>query len=286
MAPGLETRHAAVDGMLPAGRKRTDVEARTGERPLAVFHRSPRILPRIYDGTIKIEAVPELEEEDSRSTAQAILQSIAMVIPMMLASFLMIYASRVSGYGNSIMMYSGLVMAVASGSVAAFLAVSSTSRQKKKHQEKESRRFEAYSNYLIQKTDEIREKYESNAKSLQQMYPSAESLLTEGIGPGLWNRNRRQEDFLKVRIGTGDIPFQVDIDVPEEKFYITEDQLRDKPRYIRDNFATLYDMPILLDLAEHPLIGIAGGEGGKGAIELMHVICAQLCATHSCSDVR
>lgn len=286
LAPGLETRHAAVDGMLPAGRKRTDVEARTGERSLAVFHRSPRILPRIYDGTIKIEAVPELEEEDSRSTAQAILQSIAMVIPMMLASFLMIYASRVSGYGNSIMMYSGLVMAVASGSVAAFLAVSSTSRQKKKHQEKESRRFEAYSNYLIQKTDEIREKYESNAKSLQQMYPSAESLLTEGIGPGLWNRNRRQEDFLKVRIGTGDIPFQVDIDVPEEKFYITEDQLRDKPRYIRDNFATLYDMPILLDLAEHPLIGIAGGEGGKGAIELMHVICAQLCATHSCSDVR
>ena len=284
---GLKTRHAAAGDRIRTGSAQAPAAMQIDkEKSAPLFHRSPRILPRIYDGTIKIEGAPELEEPDGRTVLQALVQSIAMVIPMMLASFLMIYASSRSGYGGSIMMYSGLVMAVSSGGVAAILAVTNTNREKRRFQEKQNRRFEAYSNYLINKTDEIREKYQSNTESMREMYPPAASLLAEGVGRGLWNRNRRQEDFLKIRIGTGDIPFQVRIDVPEEKFHILEDELRDKPRYIHDNFETLYKVPILLDLADHPLIGIAGGEGCKGAMELMHVICAQLCATHSYTDVR
>ena len=251
------------------------------------FHRAPRILPRIYDDTIKIEEAPELEEDENRSILQTVLQSAMMVIPMMLASFLMIYASRMSGGGGSIMMYSGLVMAISSGSMASVMAVMNVRNQKKRHKEKANRRFEAYSNYLIDKTDKIRKEYLHNSESMLETYPDAETLLRKGVeNSDLWNRNNRQDDFLKVRIGMGDIPFQVKIDVPDEHFSILEDELRDKPRYIRDNFETLYNVPILLDLTEHPLIGIVGGEEKKGAIELMQVICTQLCATHSYTDVR
>ena len=37
----------------------------------------------------------------------------------------------------------------------------------------------------------------------------------------------------------------------------------------------------MLDLKKHPLIGIVGGDQKKGAVELAHVICAQLAI---CSD--
>ena len=270
----------------------TDADAggRMQERnsePVQYFHRAPRILPVIYDEAIKIEAVPEPEEEETQSALQAVTQSVAMVIPMMLASLMMVTASRRSGYGSSIMMYTGLVMAITSGSMAAVMALVNIRRQKKRHKEKEDRRFEAYSNYLIGKTEEIREKYTHNTEAMREIWPDARTLISRrGEKTGLWNRNQEHDDFLKVRIGTGDVPFQVKIDVPEERFNILEDELRDKPRYIRDNFKTLYDVPILLDLKKHPLIGIVGGDQKKGAVELAHVICAQLAMTHCYTDVR
>ena len=284
IVPAAEDAPAASEETAPAASEET---ARAVSEPKQYYHRAPRILPIIYDETIKIEPVPELEEEDSQSPLQAVAQSVAMVIPMMFASLLMVTASRRSGYGSSIMMYSGLVMAVASGSMAAIMALTNIRRQKKRHKEKENRRFEAYSNYLIGKTEEIREKYTHNTESMREIWPDALTLIKRrGEKTGLWNRNQEHDDFLKVRIGTGDIPFQVTIDVPEEKFNILEDELRDKPRYIRDNFRTLYDVPVLLDLSSHPLIGIVGGDHKKGAAELVHVICAQLAMTHCYTDVR
>lgn len=279
----METRMAATASLPEEGAD----DAEAAKSRVHYYHRSPRILPVIHNDTIKIEPVPELEEEETQSPIQAVMQSIAMVIPMMFASILMVAASRRSGYGSSIMMYSGLVMAVSSGVMAAIMAFSNIKRQKKRHKEKENRRFEAYSNYLIGKTEEIREKYTHNTESMREIWPDALTLIRRrGQKTGLWNYNEEHDDFLKVRIGTGDIPFQVTIDVPEEKFNILEDELRDKPRYIRDNFKTLYDVPVLLDLKKHPLIGIVGGDEKKGAVELVHVICAQLAMTHCYTDVR
>lgn len=50
------------------------------------------------------------------------------------------------------------------------------------------------------------------------------------------------------RLGTGDIDFQVDIQIPKEKFSVTYDGLKDKPAMLYDNFKKLNNVPVGIDL--------------------------------------
>ena len=43
----------------------------------------------------------------------------------------------------------------------------------------------------------------------------------------LWNRSYREEDFLKLRIGYGQLPMTAEIRYPEKKFRLTKDQLEE-----------------------------------------------------------
>ena len=69
------------------------------------------------------------------------------------------------------------------------------------------------------------------------MYPEAQICSKYGAdSTELWNRNVRHEDFLYQRLGLGDIPFQVEIEIPREKFSLTNDSLAEKPKMIKESY--------------------------------------------------
>ena len=178
-------------------------------------------------------------------------------------------------------------MAGTSALVGVIWALLNARARKKELKAKENHRFEAYSTYLIRKADEIRFHYRKNREVLFDMYPSPEECAQYGRKSGqLWNRNMRQEDFMKVRLGIGDLPFQMTIEIPSERFSLVDDNLRSKPEWIRNNYETLYQVPVLLDLKRHALTGLVGGEDKYGAYELMRIICLQLAATHCYTDLK
>ncbi len=191
------------------------------------------------------------------------------------------------GSSSGVFMVTGLVMALASAAAGVVGTLVNLHYQKKKEQEKETRRREAYNAYLEKKTEEIREKYTHNQQALAQMYPSADTCLGWNEKSAmLWNRNPGHGDFLCVRLGEGDTDFQVKIRIPKEKFRLEEDELAEKPRAILENYQTLRRVPILLDLREHTLVGVAGGQGKAGAIEIARVIACQLAACTCYTDVK
>jgi S-DNA-T family DNA segregation ATPase FtsK/SpoIIIE len=184
-------------------------------------------------------------------------------------------------------MYSGLIMVIVSAVTSVVWGIVNIRKQNKKLKDDEKRRFEAYGAYLFKKRDEIARMYENNMKALTAMYPDAATCaLYSRNEQRLWNVNSQQSDFLSVRLGTGDIPFQATIEVPKEKFRVDEDQLRDKPEYIKKNYETLYDVPMLIDLKAHPVIGIVGGEDRYGAFEAVRLMVMQLAATHCYTEVK
>lgn len=252
-----------------------------------LFHRAPRNLEIIDTGVVEIEAPPAPGKSKQQPLILTVGPSFTMAIPMLLGCLLMVYASRVSGTGAGLFMYSGLVMAVSSAIIGVIWALANVKYQKKTEQEEETHRFDAYSKYLLEKTEEIKQKYEANTKALRKMYPeSREYLSYDENSPQLWNRNTTHKDFLVCRLGVGDIPFQVEIKVPQRRFSLNTDELANKPEQIKENFSTLYNVPILFDIRRHPLTGIVGGSGKERARRAARLLSLQIAACHCYTDVK
>lgn len=254
---------------------------------MILLRRSPRNIEKIDMERVEIEQPPDLNNAKKQPLIMTIGSSLVMVIPMLLGSLMMVYASRVNGGNSGIYMYSGLIMSVSSAAVGVIWALLSVYFQRKQEKEEKLHRFEAYSNYLMKRTEMIKEKYENNIRSLNIMYQSAETCAGyDENSIVLWNRNFRHSDFLFYRLGLGDIPFQAPIDIPKERFKLYEDGLSGKPKFIKENYSMLYGVPVGVDLLKHQLVGIIGGKHLIGAIENIKLLATQIAANNCYTDVK
>ena len=257
-----------------------------------VYRRAPRYLEGAENPGIDIEGPPALPEERAQSFMMAVGPSLTMALPMVLGCLLMIYASSAktiesSGTTASLFMFSGLVMALSSAIVGSIWTIVNRRSQKKEQEELKALRLEKYGEYLIKKTEEIKNAYELTEAGLHENYPDAEKGLTYDGQPGeLWSRNSSHRDFLVHRLGTGNIPFPMDIKIPPQKFSLNNDDLAERPALIKNNFSTLYDVPVTVDLSERRLIGIVGGEGRKDAASVAKALSAQIAANNCYTDVK
>lgn len=254
---------------------------------MKLLRRSPRNIEKIDTEKIEIETPPDLSNGKKQPLIMTIGPSFTMMLPMLMGSMLMIYASKVSGGSAGIYMYSGLIMSVSSAVIGVIWAILGIYFQKKEEKEEKLHRFEAYSNYLMKRTEMVKEKYENNIRSLNIMYQSAETCAGyDENNLVLWNRNFRHSDFLYYRLGLGDIPFQAQIEIPKEKFKLYEDSLAEKPKFIKENYSTLFGVPVGVDLLKHRLIGMIGGENSAGATEIVRILATQIAANNSYTDVK
>lgn len=251
------------------------------------FHRSPRNVASLEQEPIVIEAPPALRTMQKKPLFMVIGPSFTMAIPMLLGTLLAIYSSKASGANSSAFMFTGIITAVGSAVLGVFWALVNIKYEKKLTTEEEKKRFEAYSDYLVKQVNLIKEKYEKTRQTLLELYASASECITyDRQNPSLWNRNRSHGDFLAHRLGLGNLPFQIPIDVPKERFTLAEDSLAEKPVMIKKEYETLYDVPVQVNLLNHHMIGLIGGIGKRGAIDIMHILSAQIAANNSYTDVK
>ncbi|MDO4634031.1 MAG: type VII secretion protein EssC [Eubacteriales bacterium] len=252
-----------------------------------LFRRAIRIIEKLETDPIEIEEPPKEMKSPKKPLLMTIGPSFTMAIPMLLGALLMIVSARMTGSNMGLFMYSGMVMAGSSAIIGVTWGIMNLRYQRKTEAETETQRYEAYSSYLLKKTEEIRKKYTDNQTILNRTYPDTGICLTydENV-PELWNRNPSHEDFLSTRVGIGDMPFQIDIAVPKERFRLERDELAEKPAFIEKNYETLKNVPILLNLLEHKIVGIVGGKGKKGAMQVAQVIASQIAASNSYTEVK
>lgn len=263
------------------------VSLRSNGNSRVLYHRSPRQIYKIDHSTVEIEAPPQPKTLNKKPIGMLIGPSMTMALPMLLGCGLAIYSTKASGSTGSAFMYTGLVTAVSSAIIGTVWAILNLYAEKKKNREEELHRFEAYGEYLIKCSNEIKEKYEKNTNNLNAMYVPAEVCCTYNADNFLlWNRNSSHQDYLSYRLGIGNIPFQVQVNIPKEKFTLINDSLAEKPAMIQKSYSELHNVPICVDLREHRMIGIVGGEKKKGAIDVMHDIVAQIATSNCYTDVK
>lgn len=251
------------------------------------FNRAPRDIPSLYEEEVEIEGAPAPREMKNRPWFLTVGPSFTMAIPMLLGCGLSLWGASISGAVSGVFMYTGVVTAIGSAVLGAFWAMTNLKYAQKEQREDEEYRFNAYSAYLIKITEELQKKYQYNAQTMRKMYPSAAECSKYTIRDfRLWNRNHTHGDFLKHRLGIGEMPFQVQIKIPKEKFTLTKDSLLGKPRMIQEQFQTLYEVPVGISFQQKQLIGIVGGKNRRGAVEVMHSIVAEIAASHCYTDVK
>lgn len=252
-----------------------------------LYHRSPRQIYKLDNGEVEIEAPPQPKILNKKSLGMLIGPSMTMALPMLLGCGLSIYSTKVSGNSGSAFMYTGLVTATSSAIIGSIWAILNLRADKKKNREEELHRFEAYEEYLIKCTNEIKERYEKNTDNLNAMYVHAgDCCKFDFNNPLLWNRNSSHYDFMQHRLGTGNIPFQVEIKIPKERFTLINDSLAEKPAMIQKSYQKLHNVPICVDLKEHRMIGIVGDAKKKGAVDIMHNLAAQIAVSNCYTDVK
>ncbi|MGW0431518.1 FtsK/SpoIIIE domain-containing protein [Micromonospora sp. NPDC003197] len=102
--------------------------------------------------------------------------------------------------------------------------------------------------------------------------PALIAVIATGPRRRLWERRRRDEDHLLVRVGSGELPAEVALDDPEQ----------DEHR--RTVHWSIPDVPVTLPLREHGVIGFAGP--GDSARSLGRWAVLQTAVLHSPTDVQ
>lgn len=176
----------------------------------------------------------------------------------------------------------GNVTMLASSILLPLLSQGYTKEQKEEY---EKRRLEKYREYLALKKEEIQEEKEREEYVLRHNYPE----LSEVLGyvyekKKLWARTNSDDDFLDIRIGSGNIPLKAKLNAPREHFDMEEDVLKDELAELTDEQVMLENVPIMIRLLENTVLGAQGAP--EDVIGFINTVVLQLAILFSYDEVK
>ncbi|MDO5305634.1 MAG: FHA domain-containing protein, partial [bacterium] len=252
-----------------------------------VFRRAPRNIIQLLNNRIELEAPPTRRELRTRPALLTIGPSITMALPMLLGCILAIYGSQMNDGSAGVFMYTGIVTAVASALIGTFWTILNMRYEKKRARKEEEIRRKSYTEYLEEKEREIKELYEQNSDALRERYPDTLKCCGYDVDScELWNRNHSHGDFLSERLGVGELPFPVDVEIPKNRFSMIDDELKSKPKHIFERYKYMKEVPICVDLMAHRIIGIIGNRQENACYNVLNTLVAQIAANNCYVDVK
>lgn len=178
-----------------------------------------------------------------------------MVLPMALTAML---GSRL--YGGAEYYRISLVMTAASAFLSLFWGMVNHRYAKYVSHREEKQRREDYRNYLRSREEYLEGCVQDNRKAMLQRYPSCESILSEkGKNAGLLRKGfAGQEDFF-VRLGLGEIPFQVRLRLAGGRKQ-SGDILGREALLLAEKYKSITGVPIGIDLRSTSCVAVTGAD--------------------------
>lgn len=226
-----------------------------------LFDRKPRKQVGFSTKEIKLEAPPASTKNGD--------------IPMMLR----LGSSLAMGAGN---MLSGNSMMMVSSVMFPFLNQKYSEKEREKYEELRTRK---YTEYLKEKRQEIQDEIRYERKMRDEQFPKFEDVLAIGMQEErLWERRNIDEDFLVLRLGTGDVQMEAAIKYPEERFHLDDDELEDEMYGLARGQYKIQNTAVNLSLVEHVVSGIAGDH--EAVWQFARMLIMQTAILHSYDEVK
>ncbi len=151
--------------------------------------------------------------------------------------------------------------------------------------EYETKRVEGYHKYLEGKTQEIADEITSEENFLRVLFPKmSEVLHFTKERSRLWERGKRDSDFLTVSLGTGTLPMVAEKKYLPQKFQIEQDTLEKEMYALAEKPSLLHDVPITVSLREDWVLGIIGFP--IKILQMVTQLIAYVAITHAYDEVK
>lgn len=208
----------------------------------------------LHQGEFQL-AMPETERIQSATPLVLSLgPAVTMAVPMLLmASF----GGAILGQTGAEYYKLSLIMTISTAVFSVMWGIINHVYKKKVSQKEIIRRKEVYREYLAKTEQYLSLCLKENQSALLHKYPSCQSYFA-GEGKIFWNRNTGQKDYMFVRLGLGEIPFQIVIKSGNVNREFNSDSLVQEAFGLTDKYRMLPDVPIGFDLRKVRLAGFAG----------------------------
>lgn len=240
------------------------------------FYRSPRFKRDIETATFKIDSPPT--SPVSEEMPWLLVMGSSMAMGMM---SLVTLVSAIASMNITSMVMGGSMLL---GTV--FLPVITRSYEKKYRQKKEALRQKKYREYLDRVAVKINEACQLQEEILHENHVTIQECerRIRDTQRNLWERGLRQNDFLRVRVGSGEGVLDAEISYSERRFSLDDDNLQEELYTLCEKEKPLHNIPITYSLFENHISGVIGER--KQVAEFAKGLIIQLAALYSYDEVK
>lgn len=211
-----------------------------------MFKRNTRVKVIPSEEKIEILDPPAKPEKPKGGIVQKLLPSLGMLVT--------------SGVMALIGSPTTLIFSGISGVMAIVTAVLGMKTGNKEFEQATKDRMEKYNAYISNKRIEIEQARQAERTVLEEIYVSDEverqNLMS--FSHNLFDRSTDDEDFLCVRLGTGDITAKREINYKKQEKLEIEDDLQRMPAQLSDEYRTVQGAPVVCDLKTINAVGVIG----------------------------
>ena len=236
------------------------------------FTRNTRMRLKVNTKEIEILDPPSRPVRPKNNILTALLPSISMIVVSGLMAFM---------GGTSMIIFSAV-----SAIMAIITALIGIVQANKDFKNETQQRIEKYNNYANQKRQEITTVRNEERAALESIYPNQDSEQRKifDFSSDLFDRLPSDDDFLAVRLGTGNVEAERKIKYKEQERLEVEDDLQLIPEQIYNAEKILENAPVVCDFKEANAVGIIGSDDAR--FSLFKNIVIDLVARQYHTDLR
>ncbi len=239
-----------------------------------LFKQSPRLIEKVKLTTIDLETAPTIGGKPKINWVSVIVPSLSTVLIML------ILAVAITGALG--MLFFSAPMAI----IGVGMAIYNYRHQCKEYKKNEELRLQKYEEYLLTKEKEVEEHHKDQYRILNQVHPSTTQCLPIVTGPTrrLWERRVYDDDFLDLRVGTGELESCVEFKVPKKQLTLLEDELSNEAQNLADKYEKVKNCPIKYSARKFKTCGITGRR--EDAVSLAKNMIVQAATHHCYNDLK
>lgn len=235
------------------------------------FNRNTRVKIALSDESIEILDPPAKPQKPKNNIFTRLLPSMGMLL-----------ASAVMAYFGGAM----IIMSAISGIMAVFTTVVSIREANQDFKQESAERLEKYNAYVAKKRGEIEECRKKEQADLEELYVSqtVETDRFTSFSSDLFDRVPEDEDYLCVRLGSGEVPSIREINYKKQERLEVDDDLQLIPEQLCQEYRNVQNAPIVCDLKAINALGVVGTTAYR--FSLLKNIVIDIAARQFFSDVK